>query len=353
MTADPHQPSRPRRSAAWFGDVAGGITSAVVALPLALAFAIASGVDPKAGLYTAIVAGIVASLFGGAPLQITGPTGAMAVVLVGIVSQYGLEGVWIAGLMAGAMQLGLGLARMGRLVSFVPMPVITGFTAGIGVIIFVGQLGNALGLKAGAAEGGLFAQLGGLLHRLPQASLPAIALTAGVLVIMALWPRLNKTIPASLVALIAMTGAATAFGLDVPRIGEIPQGLPMPALPPFAPERLGELVRPALALAALGAIESLLSASVADRLSGAPPMTRTASWSGRAWPTWPCPSSAAFRPPGRSRARPSTSAPAPRPAGRAWSTASPSRWCSSRSARWRRRFRSPCSRASCSPSAAA
>lgn len=271
MTADPHQPPRPRRSATWFGDVAGGVTSAVVALPLALAFAIASGVDPKAGLYTAIVAGIVASLFGGAPLQITGPTGAMAVVLVGIVSQYGLEGVWIAGLMAGAIQLGLGLARMGRLVSFVPMPVITGFTAGIGVIIFVGQLGNALGLKAGAAEGGMFAQLGGLLDRLPQASLPAIALTAGVLVIMALWPRLNTAVPASLVALIAMTGAATALGLDVPRIGEIPQGLPMPGLPPFAPERLGELVRPALALAALGAIESLLSASVADRISGASP----------------------------------------------------------------------------------
>jgi SulP family sulfate permease len=271
MTDAAHQPPRSTRPAAWFGDLAGGVTSAVVALPLALAFAIASGVDPKAGLYTAIVAGIVASLFGGAPLQITGPTGAMAVVLVGIVSQYGLAGVWIAGLMAGLIQLGLGLARMGRLVSFVPMPVIVGFTAGIGVIIFAGQLGNALGLKAGAAEGGLFTQLAELLHRLPQASGPAIALTLGVLVIMALWPRLNKTIPASLVALVTMTGAATALGLDVPRIGEIPQGLPMPSLPPFAPERLGELVRPALALAALGAIESLLSASVADRISGGQP----------------------------------------------------------------------------------
>lgn len=259
------------RAATFFGDLAGGVTSAVVALPLALAFAIASGVDPKAGLYTAIVAGIVASLFGGSQLQITGPTGAMAVVLVGIVAQYGLQGVWIAGLMAGLIQLGLGLARMGRLAALLPMPVITGFTAGIGVIIFIGQLGNALGLAATPLEGGPLGQLTAVARHAVAANPAAIALTAGVLVIMWLWPRLNKTVPPSLVALVALTGVATAFQLDVPRIGAIPQGLPMPAWLPVDPARLGELVRPAIALAALGAIESLLSATVADRLAGAKP----------------------------------------------------------------------------------
>jgi SulP family sulfate permease len=130
----------------WVGDLMGGLTSAVVALPLALAFAVASGVDPKAGLYTAIVAGIVASLFGGSRLQITGPTGAMAVILAGIVAQYGLERVWIAGLMAGVIQLGLGFGRMGGWAALLPLPLITGFTNGIAILIFTGQLGNFLGL---------------------------------------------------------------------------------------------------------------------------------------------------------------------------------------------------------------
>lgn len=259
------------RTSPWFGDLTGGVTSAVVALPLALAFAIASGVDPKAGLYTAIVAGIVASLFGGAPLQITGPTGAMAVVLVGLVSQYGLESLWIAGLMAGAIQLALGLARLGSLAALLPMPVITGFTAGIGVLIFIGQLGNAIGVHLPVSHGGPLAQLTALWVRLPQANAAAIALTLGVLVTMGLWPRLNRSVPPSLVALVAMTGAATLLGLEVPRIGQIPQGLPMPTIPHIDLQRLSELVRPAIALAALGAIESLLSATVADRISGSKP----------------------------------------------------------------------------------
>lgn len=263
--------TEPAPRSTWLGDLAGGVTSAVVAVPLALAFAVASGVDPKAGLYTAIVAGVVASLFGGAPLQITGPTGAMAVILVGLVAQYGLEGVLVAGLMAGAIQLGLGLARLGRLASLLPMPVITGFTAGIGMIIAIGQLGNALGLTLGATHGGTLAQLPALAGQLPQAVPAAVAMTLGVLVIMGLWPRFEKRFPPALVALLVMTGVAAAWGLDVPRIGAIPQGLPLPALPTIDPARLGELIRPAIALAALGTIESLLSAAVADRLSGGRP----------------------------------------------------------------------------------
>ena len=129
------------------GDLTGGLTAAVVALPLALAFAVASGVEPKAGLYTAIVAGIVAAIFGGSPVQITGPTGAMAVVLVGIVAKYGIEKVWIAGVMAGIIQIALGVAKLGQLVKFIPYPVTAGFTNGIAVIIFCGQLNNFLWLR--------------------------------------------------------------------------------------------------------------------------------------------------------------------------------------------------------------
>ncbi|MEI6065389.1 MAG: SulP family inorganic anion transporter, partial [Pseudanabaena sp. ELA748] len=134
------------------GDLTGGLTAAVVALPLALAFAVASGVEPKAGLYTAIVAGVVAAVFGGSPVQITGPTGAMAVVLVGIVAKYGLEKVWIAGVMAGIIQIALGVAKLGRLVKFIPYPVTAGFTNGIAVIIFCGQLNNFFGLHLPTQE---------------------------------------------------------------------------------------------------------------------------------------------------------------------------------------------------------
>lgn len=124
------------------GDLTGGLTAAIVALPLALAFAVASGVEPKAGIYTAIIAGIVASICGGSPVQITGPTGAMAVVLVGIVAKYGIEKVWIAGVIAGIVQVILGIAKLGQLVKFIPYPVTAGFTNGIAVIIFCGQLKN-------------------------------------------------------------------------------------------------------------------------------------------------------------------------------------------------------------------
>lgn len=255
----------------WLGDLMGGLTSAVVALPLALAFAVASGVEPKAGLYTAIVAGIVASLFGGSPLQITGPTGAMAVILAGIVAEYGLERVWIAGLLAGLIQLGLGLGRLGRLAAYLPLPLITGFTNGIALLIFAGQLGNFLGLADRTPKASLLSQVAWQLGHLAQANLAAVAITVGVIVVMVLWGRVNQSVPGSLVALSLATLGASLFGLEVPRIGAIPQGLPLPSLPPFSPGMVGELIRPALALAALGAIESLLSATVADRLSGGKP----------------------------------------------------------------------------------
>ncbi|MEA5551027.1 SulP family inorganic anion transporter [Anabaena cylindrica UHCC 0172] len=250
------------------GDLTGGLTAAVVALPLALAFAVASGVEPKAGVYTAIVAGIIAAIFGGSPVQITGPTGAMAVILVGIVAKYGIEKVWIAGVMAGVIQVALGVTKLGQLVKFIPYPVTAGFTNGIAVIIFCGQLNNFFGLKLPRSD-----------HFLPgiwqtASHIEAVNWAAVGLVVVAiagnvLWPKINNTIPGSLVGLVLATGIASYFHLDVPKIGAIPQSLPMLQTIPHWNDLslIRELINPALALAALGSIESLLSAVVADGMT--------------------------------------------------------------------------------------
>jgi sulfate permease, SulP family len=252
----------------WRGDLTGGLTAAVVALPLALAFAVASGVDPKAGLYTAIVAGIIAAVFGGSPVQITGPTGAMAVILVGIVAKYGIEKVWIAGVMAGIIQVGLGIAKLGRLVKFIPYPVTAGFTNGIAVIIFCGQLNNFLGLKLPRSEHFLPGLWQTVTH-LEGLNWAAIALATITIVTKLLWARMTTSIPASLVGLVLATAIATFFHLNVPTIGSIPQSLPMLQSIPHWNDfgLIRELINPALALAALGSIESLLSAVVADGMT--------------------------------------------------------------------------------------
>ena len=250
------------------GDLTGGLTAAVVALPLALAFAVASGVEPKAGLYTAIVAGTLASLFGGSSVQITGPTGAMAVVLVGIVAKYGIEKVWIAGVMAGIIQIALGVAKMGQLVKFIPYPVTAGFTNGIAVIIFCGQLNNFLGLELERSEHFLPALWDTLIH-IGAFNWAAIAIASVVISTKLLLPKITTVVPGSLVGLILATAIASYFQLDLPTIGEIPRALPLPhGIPHWNdPRLLRELINPALALAALGSIESLLSAVVADGMT--------------------------------------------------------------------------------------
>jgi len=252
----------------WQGDLTGGLTAAVVALPLALAFAVASGVDPKAGLYTAIVAGIVAAVFGGSPVQITGPTGAMAVILVGIVAKYGIEKVWIAGVMAGIIQVALGVAKLGRLVKFIPYPVTAGFTNGIAVIIFCGQLNNFFGLQLPRSEHFLPGLWQTVTH-LEGGSVAAVGLAAIVIVTKLFWARITTAIPGSLVGLVLATAIASVFHLNVPTIGSIPQSLPFPHTIPHWNDfgLIRELIAPALALAALGSIESLLSAVVADGMT--------------------------------------------------------------------------------------
>lgn len=252
----------------WRGDLAGGLTAAVVALPLALAFAVASGVDPKAGLYTAIVAGIIAAVFGGSPVQITGPTGAMAVILVGIVSTYGIEKVWIAGVMAGIIQVALGVAKLGRLVKFIPYPVTAGFTNGIAVIIFCGQLNSFFGLQLPRSEHFLPGLWQTAMH-VDGLNWAAVGLAAIVIVTKLFWPRITTAIPGSLVGLVLATAIASGFHLSVPTIGSIPQSLPMLQSIPHWNDfgLIRELINPALALAALGSIESLLSAVVADGMT--------------------------------------------------------------------------------------
>ncbi|MFN5538649.1 MAG: SulP family inorganic anion transporter [Candidatus Melainabacteria bacterium] len=252
----------------WKSDLIAGITVAIVALPLALAFAIASGADPQAGIYTAIIAGILASLFGGSNFQITGPTGAMAVILIEIVNKYGIEKIWLAGFIAGLIQVILGLTKMGNLVRFIPYPVITGFTNGIAIIIFCGQLNNLLGLKVkGSSQ--IFAGLWTTFAHINKVNLMALGIGLLVIGIQLGWPKISKTIPGSLIALIVATGICHFFNLPIPMIGAIPQHLPViqgiPNWHSFSLIR--ELMPAAFALAALGSIESLLSAMVADSLT--------------------------------------------------------------------------------------
>ncbi len=255
-------------------NIAAGLVVGVVALPLAMAFAIASGATPQAGLYTALVAGVAVSLFGGTRVQIAGPTGAFAVLLAGVTARYGLAGLQMVTLMAGALLVILGLARLGGMIRFIPESVILGFTAGIAVVIWVGQWGNFFGLPKvdGVA---LFERLPGLVGTLPQLHVPTTLLGMASLAILLVWPRIPvlSRIPAPMVALLAGTlYIAIAQPADIATIGSafggIPRGLPPVTLPDLSLASLVGLARPAFAVALLGAIESLLSATVADGMTG-------------------------------------------------------------------------------------
>ena len=252
-------------------DLLAGVTVAAVALPLALAFGVASGASAAAGLVTAILAGFLIGGLGGAGYQISGPTGAMSAVLIVLASRYGLEGVWVAGVLAGIVILLLGVFKLGQIVNFIPSAVIAGFTSGIAVIIFIGQIDNLLGVRTEGAENALLK----LTHYLRfdfTPNLAAIGLSLLVILIMVFWPkRFNARFPGSLLALIAAAAVAIVFNLDTPVIGSIPQTILLdqrliPAQIPW--EHVSELIMPALSIAALGAIESLLCGTVAGRMTG-------------------------------------------------------------------------------------
>jgi MFS superfamily sulfate permease-like transporter len=247
-------------------DLIAGLTVGVVALPLALAFGITSGLGARAGLVTAIVAGLVAAFFGGSTVQVSGPTGAMTVVLVPIVATYGADGVLVVGMIAGLALVLMAYAGAGRYVRYLPLPVIEGFTLGIAVIIGLQQVPGALGVP-GHGEKILAVAWSALLTWLGAPHWWTVAVASGVVAVMLLGARLRPAVPASLVAVLAATGLAEALHLPVTRIGVLPAGLPAPRMPAIAWDELHALLLPALAVAALAALESLLSATVADAMS--------------------------------------------------------------------------------------
>jgi sulfate permease, SulP family len=262
------------KPAYWLQNLTAGVVVGVVALPLSMAFAIASGARPEQGIYTAIIAGLVVSLFGGSRLQIAGPTGAFIAVLAGITATYGFDGLQIATFLAGLMLLAMGLFKLGGVIQFVPAPVIIGFTAGIGVIIFTGQWADFLGV-ARPGHGPFHEKVWSVLVSVGQVNWPTVLIGLLSVAILLLWPRLTRLrrVPAPLIVLVAATLVQSLIKFDgVATIGSafggIPQGLPPLQVPQFELDRVLLLLGPAFTIAMLGAIESLLSAVVADRMAG-------------------------------------------------------------------------------------
>ncbi|GGZ39597.1 sulfate permease [Streptomyces inusitatus] len=248
-------------------DLLAGLTVAIVALPLALGFGVSSGLGAEAGLATAVVAGTLAALFGGSNLQVSGPTGAMTVVLVPIVARYGTGGVLMVGLLAGVMLLALAVMRAGRYMAYVPASVVEGFTLGIALVIGLQQVPNALGVEA-EGEKVLTVTWHALEAFAAAPDWTAGALAAGVAAVMLLGGRRWPTVPFSIIAVIAATVIVQVFRLDrATPIGDLPPGLPAPSFGFVDPSALGSLLAPAVAVAALAALESLLSARVADGMT--------------------------------------------------------------------------------------
>ncbi len=274
-------------------DIGAGITVGIVALPLAMAFGIASGLSPQAGLWTAIVAGFLMALLGGSSVQIGGPAGAFIVVVYGIVERYGLANLFISTIMAGALLFAMGLFKLGNLVRYVPVSLIIGFTNGIAVLVALSQVKDALGLQLGKTPADFFGLLAVVGKALPTTNPYAVALTLVCVVGLAVWPRLWKSdgamlrvldvpathgtlktasrIPGPVVAMLTLTLLAYALQLPVETIGSkfggIPQNLPAFALPEFSWDTVKLLVTPTLTIALLGAIESLLCARVGDQVA--------------------------------------------------------------------------------------
>lgn len=252
----------------WRTDLLAGITVGIVALPLALAFGVSSGVGAEAGLITAIVAGLVAAVMGGSPVQVSGPTGAMVVVLAPVVALHGPGSVAPLSLMAGLLVCVLGFSGLGRAVAFIPWPVVEGFTLGIAAIIFLQQVPPATGTSAAPGHNTLIAAVEAASAATVPTALLTLAVVAGVAVVMVLVQKLLRALPASLIAVLLATAAAELFRLEIPRIGPLPHALPAPAVPAFDLDLLGSLAMPAVAIACLAAIESLLSARVAAGMTG-------------------------------------------------------------------------------------
>lgn len=253
-------------------DLIAGVIVGIVALPLAIAFAIASGVSPEKGLVTAIIAGFIISAFGGSRVQIGGPTGAFIIIVFGIVEQYGVSGLTVATFIAGFIIMILGITKLGSVIKYIPQSVIVGFTSGIALIIFSTQIKDFFGLQMESVPSDFIEKWGAYFNNIHSINLYAVIITIATIAISVYLPRFTKKIPGSLVALILSTLVVSFFNLPVEtifsRFGEIPSSFPRPQLPVVNFKIIKELIEPAFAIALLGSIESLLSAVVADGMTG-------------------------------------------------------------------------------------
>lgn len=256
----------------FLGDLVAGLIVGVVALPLAIAFAIASGVTPDRGLWTAIVAGFLISLLGGSRVQIGGPTGAFVVIVYGIVQKYGIDGLTVATLMAGVILIGMGLAKLGTMIKFIPYPVVTGFTSGIAVIIFSGEIKDLFGIQMGTVPADFIGKWLAYAKTATGFTPSAVVVSLTALAIILIWPRVNRRIPGPFVALIVTTLLVKVMQLPVEtigtRFGGISASVPHAQLPHLSLLEITALVGPAFTIALLAAVESLLSAVVADGMIG-------------------------------------------------------------------------------------
>lgn len=253
-------------------DLLGGLTVGIVALPLAIALAIASGVKPEQGLYTAIFAGFVIAVLGGTRTGISGPTGAFIVIVYGIVEKYGYDGLVVATLIAGLLLIIMGLARMGAFLKFVPYPVVVGFTSAIALIIFSSQVSDFLGLKIEKVPADFVEKWIAYAEHIRTADPYSLAVGAVSLLIIVLWPRVTRKIPGQLVAILGVTFIVQFFSLPVEtiatRFGGVPDSLPVPQIPNITFQLVQEMFMPAVTIAILAGLESLLSAVVADGMTG-------------------------------------------------------------------------------------
>ncbi len=253
-------------------DLIAGVIVGIVALPLAIAFAIASGVKPEQGLYTAVIAGFVIGALGGTRAQISGPTGAFIVIIYGIVQQYGYDGLAVATIIAGVLLVAMGLLRMGAFLKFIPYPVTVGFTTGIALIIFSGQIRDFFGLRMESVPADFVEKWAAYIHAAATVNWQALAVGAASLAIVFLWPRITPKIPGSLVAIVLATAAVHLLSLNVEtigsRFGSVPNTLPAPHFPHLTWGLITKMFSPAITIALLAAIESLLAAVVADGMMG-------------------------------------------------------------------------------------
>ena len=254
------------------GDVTAGVIVGIVALPLAIAFAIASGLPPEYGIYTAIIAGFLISALGGSRVQIGGPTGAFVVIVYGIVQVHGIAGLTVATVMAGLMLIVMGVVRLGAAIKFIPFPVTTGFTSGIAVVIATSQIRDLLGLRMEDVPAEFIEKWGAYAGHISTVNPHALIVATLSLAVVVGWPRISRTIPAPFVAVVLSTIAVPLFGLQVEtigsRFGDLGIGIPRPTIPAVSLDLVRQLIGPAFTIALLAAVESLLSAVVADGMTG-------------------------------------------------------------------------------------